>query len=173
MFFQNFCILVIAIYSSLSVDVSRSFLTYLIDTTTCQHWNIRQCHFLSIGLDNLSAFYSITLMSFNGESPAAGCRDQLPSSGNILHHFSFLVGRRRWGQGLVLLISPDGPARDWLGWGWSLIFDSRLCNTPFQACGCPNVSFKGLLVASRQDIKTSSQNILLPHLRSELAASLN
>jgi len=97
MFFQNFCILVIATFSSLSVDVSRSFLTYLIDTMTCQHWKLRQCHFLSIGLDRLSAFYSIPLMYFNGESPGTDCLDWLPISGNILHHFSFLlVSIRGW-----------------------------------------------------------------------------
>jgi len=120
MFFQNFCILVIATFSSLSVDVSRSFLTYLIDKTTCQHWKLRQCHFLSIGLDRLSAFYSIPLMNFNGESPATDCLDWLPFSGNILHHFSFLTVT----------------ARDWPGWV-ECDGDPRLCNTPFQACSCP------------------------------------
>jgi len=66
------------------------------------------------------------------ESPTKDCLDELPFSGNILHHFS-----------------PE--QYNILGFDDSAVPAGMMvhsCYTRLQACSCPNVSFKGPLVAS-------------------------
>jgi len=78
--------------SSLAVDLSRSFLTYLIDFSTGTLVSALSCSCWTFFVVSL---HSIPPILFNGEShPHQTVRlNQLPCSGNILHHFSFLTGQ--------------------------------------------------------------------------------
>jgi len=91
------------LYSSLAVDLSRSFLTYLIFTDTSSTGNHVSAFLSAVSL------YSIPLIAFNGESPGhTRLSRELPCSGYIQHHFSFLTVQNSWHGWLGCWCCSDG-----------------------------------------------------------------